>query len=81
MGFLWRLTYAGCGPHRTGLRLSRFFAPVRRFATRALAKLGFAHLDYKKFLRGLEPMIDIGRRTLPLGCDFSIYGVLLIWIL
>ncbi len=28
--------------------------PVRRFATRALAKLGLAERDYRKYLRGLE---------------------------
>jgi Core-2/I-Branching enzyme len=29
--------------------------PLRRFATRALGKLGFAQRDFKKWLRGLEP--------------------------
>jgi hypothetical protein len=29
--------------------------PVRRFAGRALAKLGFAQRDYRKYLGGLEP--------------------------
>lgn len=29
--------------------------PVRRFASRALAKLGLAQRDYRRYLRGLEP--------------------------
>ena len=31
--------------------------PLRRFASRALAKLGLAQRDYRKHLGGLEPVV------------------------